>query len=813
MKKGLCKIIAVIISCSVILCDNSIVSFASDIVPELDETVEEDMNDDSISEDEIVEEDCSETVVENGEESFPKIEDIDCSSDENAESAEEVAFAEESTEEESEEIICTEEIIEETIPENEEFSEDQFVTDDETTEEELIWDEPTYEGTDESDVNDFIYDDADEQIVEEPAVEEVGEDEETASTEVEEVLGVAADIASGSVKELNWRITEKGHLKIWGTGDYFASYPLSGESAPWGNYSEQIITAEADVSDIHFADGFFAGLYNLTTVDLRKFDSSNLVRASVMFSNCSRLKKVTFGKSKWPNLERTMQMFYHCSSLESIDMSSFGQANLIYANNMFEGCTNLKYINMGSFVIDRDTDVDDMLLGCNKLSKFITPKRCDVELSLPQNVIMWDSNKNTYITAPNRKKTLRRCYEIVYYSEKWTEDQQPRVKYYPENTTITLKKTAKLKGYRFDGWHVYGGDPNVKKKTARNENITVEASWIPNKYTITFNGCGGTYINSDGKRSSKYKKNMTYGYYDIFPDVFSRPGYYLDGWSTKPNGKGKYFYTDTFIINLTSKNKGNVNFYAIWKPSAYVVSFNINTKGNMSGSGSMTAIGVDYGKKVKLPANGFSCKGYTFKGWSLTPDGPVKFKNKASVKNLITWGEVKLYAVWSVNTYSVKFSANGAIKGTPPQTVKNLKYGVNRITLPQNPFTPKANYRFAGWNLKSGGNSETRYLSGRTVDLVATKNNQTITLYAEWDYDLNVCTDGTNVKTLSGVSYNQSITTKTLESRFPELAKNGYYIAGWNTSQSAANKGKIKYKSSVKNVAGKVIYPVYKKSK
>ena len=60
---------------------------------------------------------------------------------------------------------------------------------------------------------------------------------------------------------------------------------------------------------------------------------------------------------------------------------------------------------------------------------------------------------------------------------------------------------------------------------------------------------------------------------------------------------------------------------------------------------------MTYGKAKKLSANKFKREGYVFKGWATSKSnakkGKVKYKNKKSVKNLVTTGKtVKLYAVW-----------------------------------------------------------------------------------------------------------------------------------------------------------------------
>ncbi len=61
---------------------------------------------------------------------------------------------------------------------------------------------------------------------------------------------------------------------------------------------------------------------------------------------------------------------------------------------------------------------------------------------------------------------------------------------------------------------------------------------------------------------------------------------------------------------------------------------------------------LEYGKPAKLTANKYKApKGKKFAGWAKSKadakKGKIAYKNKKSVKNLLTTGKtVKLYAVW-----------------------------------------------------------------------------------------------------------------------------------------------------------------------
>lgn len=310
---------------------------------------------------------------------------------------------------------------------------------------------------------------------------------------------------------------------------------------------------------------------------------------------------------------------------------------------------------------------------------------------------------------------------------------------------------------------------------------------------------------------------------------FVRTGYVIDSWNTKANGKGKKYFVDESVLRLTDKNDGNVTLYAQWKLITYKIKFDNNAEEFKSGdlAGEMANVSATYSKTVKLPANKFTRKGYTFKGWALEPDATkAKYKNKASVKNLTTKNNtvVKLYAVWQVNTYSVKYNLNGS-KGTVPATDKGLQYGIEGKNftvkdIPENASFAKDGslYTFKGWSTKAGDDAE--YKTGDKVDIAVAKNNSTVTLYAVWKYEFavndNLPSNGANEKRKEA-NYNGKITVTDFSmnhiNTYTKTDRNpGYYIAGWNTDSNKASKGKIKYKlnAKIKNIAGKTLYAVWK---
>jgi hypothetical protein len=161
-------------------------------------------------------------------------------------------------------------------------------------------------------------------------------------------------------------------------------------------------------------------------------------------------------------------------------------------------------------------------------------------------------------------------------------------------------------------------------------------------YRIQFDANGGS-LPSGGKMAAQ---TMTYGKAaKLQKNAFTRSGCVFIGWAKFKNGKVVYKNGQT-VKNLTAKGK-TIALYAKWARKNYKVKFYAN-----GGKGKMKTLSLIYGKAKKLSSNKFkSPKGKRFAGWATSranaQKGVVKYRNRQSVKNLVTTGKtVKLYAVW-----------------------------------------------------------------------------------------------------------------------------------------------------------------------
>ncbi|MBO7318550.1 MAG: InlB B-repeat-containing protein, partial [Clostridia bacterium] len=358
-------------------------------------------------------------------------------------------------------------------------------------------------------------------------------------------------------------------------------------------------------------------------------------------------------------------------------------------------------------------------------------------------------------------------YKTGYITSSWTTKADG-------GTEVTYDSTKKTSDF-------------ASNITTGDRSITLYAKWIPNTYTIKFNGNGNT-------GGSTANMSMTYDVAkSLTANGFTKTGYVFDGWDTKADGSGTDYSNQQSVKNLTTTNGATITLYAKWKPITYTINFN----GNGSTSGSTASMSMTYDVAKNLTANGFAKTGYTFAGWNTKANGSgTSYTNKQSVKNLTTTNgaTITLYAQWTPITYTIKFNGNGSTSGSTASM--SMTYDVAK-NLTANGFA-KTGYHFSGWNTKADG-SGTSYYNQQSVKNLTTTNGATITLYAQWSTNsYTIAFDGNG---------NTGGTTSSMTMKFDEtkaLTANGYTKTGhtfskWTTKSDGSGTSYTN-KQSVKNL-------------
>ncbi|MEI6578590.1 MAG: InlB B-repeat-containing protein, partial [Eubacteriales bacterium] len=199
--------------------------------------------------------------------------------------------------------------------------------------------------------------------------------------------------------------------------------------------------------------------------------------------------------------------------------------------------------------------------------------------------------------------------------------------------------TVTRTGYTFDGW-----SPIVPISVPVGDS-TYTAKWNINSYLITFDANGGT-----GGNSGTFAFNST-----LTAAPVTRTGYTLTGW----------------LPELSSTvPAANTTYVAQWSQDHYTIIFDAG--GGTGGSNNSMVLGSTLTAPVVVRT------GYTFNGWLPLVPATSPAQN------------VTYTAQWSVNSYTLKFDANGGMGST----IATVAYG----TAINAPIVTRTGYNLTGWS-------------------------------------------------------------------------------------------------------------------
>lgn len=332
------------------------------------------------------------------------------------------------------------------------------------------------------------------------------------------------------------------------------------------------------------------------------------------------------------------------------------------------------------------------------------------------------------------------------------------------NTALGTLPTVSRTGYTFVGWFdtsAASGGTQATTTTKVTETKIWYARWSINSYTFTFDENGG---NTPSATTITKEYNTDIGTLPTCTrSADNTYTYAFAGWfDTSASSGGTKLTT-------TTKVTSNKTWYARWT-STYK-NYTVTWDGN-GGTPSESSSSFHYNDALgTLPTA--TRTGYTFKGWSTSKTGTVNVNTTTKVTANVTY-----YAVWTINSYTWTFDANG---GTG-DTTKTLNYNATLSTLPtaSRASTAANNYTFAGW-------FDTNASTGGTQLTTSTKCTSNKTWYARWtistrQYKLTV-TAGTG-GTVSGggtYNYNASVTLKA-------TANSGYHFVKWSDGNTSATR-------------------------
>jgi uncharacterized repeat protein (TIGR02543 family) len=332
------------------------------------------------------------------------------------------------------------------------------------------------------------------------------------------------------------------------------------------------------------------------------------------------------------------------------------------------------------------------------------------------------------------------------------------------NTALGTLPTVSRTGYTFVGWFdtsAASGGTQATTTTKVTGTKTWYARWSINSYTFTFDKNGG---NTPSSTTITKEYNTAVGTLPTCTrNADNTYTYAFAGWfDTSASSGGTQLTTATKVTS-------NKTWYARWT-STYK-NYTVTWDGN-GGTPSKSSSSFHYNDALgTLPTA--TRTGYTFKGWSTSKTGTVNVSTTTKVTANVTY-----YAVWTINSYTWTFDANG---GTG-DTTKTLNYNATLSTLPtaSRASTAANNYTFTGW-------FDTDASTGGTQLTTSTKCTGNKTWYARWtastrQYKLTV-TAGTGGTVSGGGTYNYNASA-TLKA----TANSGYHFVKWSDGNTSATR-------------------------
>jgi len=315
-------------------------------------------------------------------------------------------------------------------------------------------------------------------------------------------------------------------------------------------------------------------------------------------------------------------------------------------------------------------------------------------------------------------------------------------------------------GAIFTGWYTdkrlttsYDFTSEVEK------DVTLYAGWLAAEYVVTFDTKGGSGVSpvtvKHAQRVSLPKLNPTH------PDGLVFNGWHVEG--TDPGTGKPVLLPYDFMQPVTS----DLTVVASWVSPTHVVTFDTN------GAGRIGQIEIGHGKTLTEPET-LTRIGYSFTGWYIDQKLTHKYDFTTPVKE-----ELKLYAGWRLDTFTVVFDYDGGIDDKKQGSVEvAVPAGGTADPLRHTPV--KNGAVFAGWFVK---NPDTGELT--VYNFAETKITSDLRVVAVWDTAEHLVTFNTGGgSSLSPIEVGHGkLATKPVDP-----VKDGAIFTGWYTDQKLTQK-------------------------
>ena len=326
--------------------------------------------------------------------------------------------------------------------------------------------------------------------------------------------------------------------------------------------------------------------------------------------------------------------------------------------------------------------------------------------------------------------------------------------------------------------------------------FTLYAVWDVDQLTVSYSDNGGE--DRDATATVDYGTEITIdpngGEYDdtgSYKDQTDAFTYTVEANITLANPTRDGYTFTGWVYNADSHR-----FAAKWEEIQYTVTLDANG-GKIYGNDTLTRERSYNGTLGPVPVNELQRNGYTFQGWAFQQSaseafyGPAVKMTYAEIFSQLsdkTRTSVTLYAVWTPNTYTLTYNANGGTFNGKETEIRQDSVGVffdQKFSVEKTADAYKGlareGYTFLGWALNAAS-EEPVYRPG---DMIHYTWQQDITLYAVWSQNMYTVTFNANGGTFAeGANTAIPVPENGVigNGNAPEVSREGYNFGGWSTA-------------------------------
>lgn len=183
-----------------------------------------------------------------------------------------------------------------------------------------------------------------------------------------EMQRVKEEVNKNSKYTYDWFKEETGdhHWVLYNTDMYEISNDGGDRYLHYIELSGLLPTVPINATSCHL---IFDNCCNMEELDLKHFNTENIITMKGMFSECSKISKLDLSCFNTAKVTNMLGMFSECYNLEELDLSSFSTENVIHMINMFADCESLKTLNLSSFNTENVKSLYGVFSNCYSLKE------------------------------------------------------------------------------------------------------------------------------------------------------------------------------------------------------------------------------------------------------------------------------------------------------------------------------------------------------------------------------------------------------------------------------------------------------------